>query len=350
MQCLGSGSVYAFLDPGIARFLEDYFNIPGTFLSPDKFVSINNVRTSVCPFRMRWRILLAVLIGIMVLITGCSNPKTPVLVPVAPEINSLGQVHLTALDPIGAQLAVVFTTGSTGGDAITNYEYTIDNGDTWVVREPASVESPLVITGLTNGQTYNIRIRAVNAFGAGAASNMMSGTPDVYEVGDTGPGGGIIFYVHPNEETFDCGPSLNLTCRYLEAWTTDLGSGRVKWSGNTTTQIPFPGAAGTAIGTGHQNTVTAVTLVAGGATPNKAVTLADSFSNNGFIDWYLPSKDEIAEMQITRHVIGGFMDDWYWSSSEVSQAGVWKQAFSFSELFDQTGKAEINRMRPIRAF
>jgi predicted RNA-binding protein with TRAM domain len=34
-----------------------------------------------------------------------------------------------------------------------------------------------VITGLTNGKSYKVALRAVNAVGAGAASNVVSGTP-----------------------------------------------------------------------------------------------------------------------------------------------------------------------------
>ncbi len=35
-------------------------------------------------------------------------------------------------------------------------------------------------------------------------------------VGNIGPGGGVVFYVHPSG-TFTCGATLELTCTYLEA-------------------------------------------------------------------------------------------------------------------------------------
>ncbi len=57
-----------------------------------------------------------------------------------------------------------------GGMAITNYAYSIDDGQTWIARNPAAVTSPITIPNLTNGSSYNVRLRAINPFGAGPAS------------------------------------------------------------------------------------------------------------------------------------------------------------------------------------
>ena len=60
---------------------------------------------------------------------------------------------------------------SVGGSAITNYEYSTDNGATWITPSPAITTSPLIISsGLTNCTSYQVKIRAVNAVGRGAAS------------------------------------------------------------------------------------------------------------------------------------------------------------------------------------
>ena len=83
-------------------------------------------------------------------------------VPAAPTI-----VSSTARD--GA-LDVAFVSGANGGDSISNYEYSIDSGATWITRNPASIVSPLVISGLTNGTAYAVQLRAVNSVGAGTAS------------------------------------------------------------------------------------------------------------------------------------------------------------------------------------
>jgi len=83
-------------------------------------------------------------------------------VPAAPTI-----VSSTARD--GA-LDVSFTSGANGGDPVTNYEYSIDGGATWITRNPVSIVSPIAITGLTNGTNYSVQIRSVNSVGTSSAS------------------------------------------------------------------------------------------------------------------------------------------------------------------------------------
>ena len=73
------------------------------------------------------------------------------------------------------QLSIAFTAGASGGSAITDYEYTTDNGSTWVTA--ATTASPVVITGLTNGTSYTVKLRAVNAIGNGTASAAVTETP-----------------------------------------------------------------------------------------------------------------------------------------------------------------------------
>ncbi|MFA7267635.1 MAG: fibronectin type III domain-containing protein, partial [Candidatus Nanopelagicales bacterium] len=84
---------------------------------------------------------------------------------------------ITAVTPGDSSLSVTFTAGSANGSAITNYEYSVDGGTTWVARGPAATTSPVVVTGLTNGTTYPVMLRAVNSVGASSASDSVSGTP-----------------------------------------------------------------------------------------------------------------------------------------------------------------------------
>ena len=91
------------------------------------------------------------------------------VVPFAPILDSL-----TASD--GA-ISASFTLGSSGGSALLNHEYSLDNGVTWSPWPNGSITSPLNISNLTNGVEYQVKIRAVNAIGAGAESNMLAVTP-----------------------------------------------------------------------------------------------------------------------------------------------------------------------------
>jgi hypothetical protein len=81
--------------------------------------------------------------------------------------------------PGDGELTISFTPGSDGGSAITNYEYyPLDaSGAAWIAFSPAVTTSPVTITGLPNGSSLNFKIRAINAIGAGAESDIVSGTP-----------------------------------------------------------------------------------------------------------------------------------------------------------------------------
>ena len=72
------------------------------------------------------------------------------------------------------QLSVAFSAPAfNGGLDITTYQYALstDSYATWTTRSTGTTASPLVITGLVNGTSYQVKLRAVNALGAGAASD-----------------------------------------------------------------------------------------------------------------------------------------------------------------------------------
>jgi hypothetical protein len=79
--------------------------------------------------------------------------------------------------PGNGETQILFAQASDGGSPITNYEYSTDNGATFTAFSPAITTSPATITGLTNGTTYLIVLKAVNAIGTSAASATLSSTP-----------------------------------------------------------------------------------------------------------------------------------------------------------------------------
>jgi predicted RecA/RadA family phage recombinase len=103
---------------------------------------------------------------------GTSNrvmTSAELFAPSSPSINSI--------TPSGTSASVAFTVPSSAGSAaITNYEYSLNNGSTWVTPSPAVTASPFTISGLTGGTTYPIQLRAVNSVGSGCASATVSTT------------------------------------------------------------------------------------------------------------------------------------------------------------------------------
>jgi hypothetical protein len=190
-------------------------------------------------------------------------------------------------------------------------------------------------------------VRPVRAFGGTLALACADG--GVCAVGDTGPGGGKVFYVHPSG-TFACGATLSSTCKYLEAaptsgtaaWT----DATYEWSGNTSEAIGAD-AQGTAIGTGYRNTQAMVTQ---SSTAGRAGTVSRAYRGpNSLSDWYLPSQDELNQMYVNKNAIGDFSTDLYWSSSEYGDDSVWVQDFSLG--LQGTGLKNLTLdVRPVRAF
>jgi len=101
--------------------------------------------------------------------SAASNSVTPATTPGAPTIG--------VITPGNGQLSVAFTAGSTGGSAITNYKYSTNGGSTFTACSPTQTTGPVVITGLANGTSYNIQLKAVNIYGDGTATSSTAATP-----------------------------------------------------------------------------------------------------------------------------------------------------------------------------
>jgi hypothetical protein len=110
------------------------------------------------------------------------------MTPTAPTITSIaggdGELSVSFEVPI-----------SDGGSAILNYEYSINNGVSWISRTPVSPYPPIRIYGLSNSEIYQVRIRAVNNSGAGIASLGLYAAPAV----PGKPSSPVITAVYTNE-------------------------------------------------------------------------------------------------------------------------------------------------------
>jgi hypothetical protein len=67
--------------------------------------------------------------------------------------------------------------------------------------------------------------------------------------------------------------------------------------------------------------------------------------------WRLPTKSELNEIYKQKYSIGGFADDYYWSSSEASNYSAWVQLFNYDGVQTYRSKylfASI-RVRAVRS-
>jgi hypothetical protein len=213
-------------------------------------------------------------------------------------------------------------------------------------------------------------ITATNATGSTTRTFTLTVTSVVYTVGQTGPGGGTIFYVALSP--FSCGPTLNLICNYLEAAPTSgvnsWADARYAWSGVTNSAI---GTTTSFIGSGYQNTLA---MINQSNTASRAGTISQAYRGpNNLTDWYLPSAIELQQMckwqygnpwtsdgtMCTGGTLNsgpgasGFVAYLYWSSSEYNYLFV--PSYATYYYFPNGGtsgdeKSFAYYVRPIRAF
>ena len=233
-------------------------------------------------------------------------------------------------------------------------------------------------------------LTAATAASTNNAPALTCATGGTCRVGDRGPGGGIVYYVHTGN--FACGPTLAATCNVLEVapsgWS---GSGvadpTLVWAESsprldnvdvngitgggggvaiTNDRFVYNNALG--IGLGYKNSVAIVTQGNGTST---AAGASRAYVGGSKTDWYLPTAAELNLLcqwntNVAQDVIipcngsplnlntgtgatgSGIMPNEYWSSSEYSNEGGWTQGFGAPQ-YDDT-KQNPKDVRPVRAF
>jgi len=215
--------------------------------------------------------------------------------------------------------------------------------------------------------------------------------PATYEVGDRGPGGGIVYYVSANFFT-STGSTCDTQCKYLEvAPATWQGSGvaddlTYEWSSNYSdatsqdkTTASSEGIAAMSayekanwqIGKGFSNTE--VMKVSEATSAAQAAVLAYAGDSTAG-QWFIPSMNELNELckyargQTTGDLtvacddsgtlktgtaddLGGFVAYGYWSSTELADEpdGAWGQGFTNGSQ-GNASKDLTYFVRPVRAF
>ncbi|GHV22440.1 hypothetical protein FACS189494_09290 [Spirochaetia bacterium] len=176
---------------------------------------------------------------------------------------------------------------------------------------------------------------------SGNNASRSGGSGQVYKIGDFGPAGGIVFY---DKGVFSAG------WRYLEAAPAETEF-TAQWGAYGK---DVSGTSG-AIGSGKRNTQVIVDRLRQLNETGRAAQLCATLDFDGFKDWFLPSKDELNLMytNLKAEGLGGFQNEWYWSSSEGKTSGAWGQHFGGgrqgSDDFNY-GKGTTLCVRAVRAF
>ena len=157
-------------------------------------------------------------------------------------------------------------------------------------------------------------------------------TDGAYKIGDTGPGGGIVFH--------DKGNSSG-GWRYLEVSRVNIGT--IPWASSGFAVIDRPGT-GAAIGTGRANTI--IILNADGNAP--AAKACIDYRGGGMSDWFLPSRDELNALYRARSQVG-ISTGFFWSSTQRTPTTAWGRTFATGNEFDNS-KSQPNPVRAVRSF
>ncbi len=213
--------------------------------------------------------------------------------------------------------------------------------------------------------TKKLRVRKNRCTGFTVRYRFVASTPVVktcasFAVGDTGPGGGMVFYVDMTRPTgsqcFEAAPS---------GWngTSTPGDPQLLWGVNACD--PSDISTSTAFGAGSANTA-AITGACAAADAPSAWATKNYTSPTGKSDWFLPSQLELN--QECRYAsgqpfdaadttcsgsgtpVGGFAAGNYWSSSQVSESNAWYQRFYVAGNQIIADKNNAFNVRPVRAF
>jgi phage antirepressor YoqD-like protein len=159
----------------------------------------------------------------------------------------------------------------------------------------------------------------------------------VHAIGDS-YGGGIIFWLDATEQ------------HGLIAATADQSAGMI-WNNGT---FRYTGTTGDGLFAGAMNTAMIVaTQIADNQTGNFAAKVCADYSviveGVTYGDWYLPSQHELILLGRQKAVVGGFANDFYWSSREYNDGYAWTLNFDGLLQFENS-KLNTYRVRAIRSF
>jgi hypothetical protein len=296
-----------------------------------------------------------------------------------PVVRIVDSTNATVTYP-AASITVTASGGTLGGTTtVTTVNGVATFTNLWH-RTAGTYTLTFAATSLTSATSSNFTTSADTCATGGACY-----------VGNTGPGGGTVFYAASGTFT-STGSDCNTSCKYLETtatnelqvWSTAVNacynSGSTSSNNNCETNSVYSGTsaeqaasrtASNAIGMGMSNTnqiYSRLTTVGGSAPSSYAAGIAWAYSNNGKSDWFMPSRYELHEIckwARNQHITntattcnGTGVDNsgpgasglgsYYFSSSEFSSNLATQMLFTGVEY--NFAKIYGYRFRPVRAF
>lgn len=157
----------------------------------------------------------------------------------------------------------------------------------------------------TSGSIFKLTLQS------GGHTIVTCATGGVCIVGNTGPGGGKVFYVAGSP--FACGPTLASSCTYLEAALSDdsgvaCEAGSI--AGNSGSAYLDTNGTYNDIGAGYKSTLVITNVCSQGASASARAKVG----SGGQTDWYLPNRAELNTLYGQRVLVGGFSSNQYWAS------------------------------------
>ncbi|MEY2626676.1 MAG: hypothetical protein RJB08_435 [Actinomycetota bacterium] len=278
---------------------------------------------------------------------------------------------------VGTAVAAVTTFAPTTTDEATSTSTSTSTTTTTTTTTVAPTTTMTTVAPTTTSTTSTTSTVRSTTTSVASVSCANGGT---CAIGDIGPGGGIVFYV-ADEYFKSIGSDCEAKCRYLEITQTDLSTsspwvtaaavcyGESSDAGRspcTWNNSIYPGSgnqqrareASAAIGMGMANTkqiYLRLTTVGKVSPTDYAAGYAETYSSQGKSDWFLPSKDELNEVQKQSTKIPGIRVNTnqsastYQSSTEMTAFYSWAQTMS-TGFASNVNKTAGYRVRAIRAF